>query len=39
MRVVTSEERMMIQEFFLQFEVDVGMVDGILVVIGKKVFS
>lgn len=38
MRVITSEERIMIQEYFLQFKVDVGMVDGVLVVIGKKVF-
>lgn len=38
MRIVTREERMVIQEYFLRFAVDVNKMDGVLVRIGKKVF-
>ena len=38
MRIVTNEERIIVQEYFLQFAVDVNKVEGVLVRIGIKVF-
>lgn len=38
MRLVTNKERNVIQEYLLQFEVDINQLEGKLMRIGKKVF-